>query len=171
MAVVADASGLILLSKIRRLHLLRDLYGEVLIGPVVKREAVDRGREINAQGVERIEQGITEKWICMAGAAPSPRVKAALDSSRLDPGEKEAIALAARRKALLIADDKEARYLAETLGVRYIGTAGVLLAAYRRHYMTLAEFEGAVQDLTGVAWLGPDVVAAVLRLAREEASK
>jgi hypothetical protein len=55
--------------------------------------------------------------------------KAALDSSRLHPGEKEAIALAVKRKAMLIADDKEARYLADSLGLRYIGTAGVLLAA------------------------------------------
>jgi uncharacterized protein len=171
MAVVADASSLILLSKIGRLHLLRDLYGEILIGPVVKREALDRGRDINAQGVERIEQGVAEGWICIAGAAPSLRVNAALDSSRMDPGEKEAIALAVRRKAMLITDDKEARYLADSLGLRYIGTAGVLLAAYRRHYMTLPQFEGAVQDLTGVAWLAPDVVAAVLRLAREERLK
>jgi predicted nucleic acid-binding protein len=51
-AVVADASGLILLSKIRRLHLLQDIERSVFIGPVVKGEVVDRGREINARGVE-----------------------------------------------------------------------------------------------------------------------
>jgi predicted nucleic acid-binding protein len=170
-AVVADASGLILLSKIRRLHLLRDLYGKVLIGPVVKHEVVDRGREISARGVEFVEQAIHDGWVRVAGTAPSPRVKAAVDSSRLDPGEKEAIALAARRNTVLIADDKEARYFADALGLRYIGTAGILLFAYRRRLLTLPEFEAAVRDLAAVSWLAPEVVATVLKLAREGSSK
>ena len=107
----------------------------------------------------------------MDRSAATARVKAAVDSSRLDPGEKEAIALAARRKAILIADDKEARYVADALGLRYIGTAGILLLAYRRGLLTLLEFEAAIRDLTAVSWLAPEVVATVLRLAREEPAK
>ena len=34
--IAADASPLIVLAKLQRLGLLNDLYGEVLIGPVVK---------------------------------------------------------------------------------------------------------------------------------------
>ena len=39
--IVADASVLIALAKMRRLDLLRGVYGDVLIGPVVKAETVD----------------------------------------------------------------------------------------------------------------------------------
>jgi predicted nucleic acid-binding protein len=47
--------------------------------------------------VELVEQAIQAGWIRVAKAGASPRVKAALDSARLDAGETEAIALAARR--------------------------------------------------------------------------
>ncbi len=39
--IVADASVLIALAKMRRLDLLREVYGDVLIGPVVKAETLD----------------------------------------------------------------------------------------------------------------------------------
>ncbi len=90
-----------------------------------------------------------------------------LRAARLDDGETEALALAARRKLLLIVDDKEARHVAEALGVSYIGTAGVLLEAYLRHHLDMAELEDAMADLTKVLWLSPSVVAAILKKARE----
>lgn len=90
-----------------------------------------------------------------------------LRTARLDDGETEALALAARRKLLLIVDDKEARHVAEALGVSYIGTAGVLLEAYLRHHLDMAELEDAMADLTKVLWLSPSVVAAILKKARE----
>jgi predicted nucleic acid-binding protein len=88
-------------------------------------------------------------------------------TSRLDDGEAEALALASRRKLLLVVDDKEARHVAEALGIAYIGTAGVLLEAYLRQHLTLAGLEDVLTDLTKVLWLSPTVVAAVLKKARE----
>ena len=170
MPAVADASVLILLAKIRRLHHLRDLYGRILIGPVVKTEVVDRGRAINARGVELVEQALGDGWISVVRTTAPVRAQRLLDSSRLDPGEAEAIALAARRGLQLLADDKEARLVAEALGLTYLGTAGVLLAAYRKRLLSLPEFEGAVRDLTTVSWLAPDIVTTILKLAREEQS-
>jgi predicted nucleic acid-binding protein len=61
--------------------------------------------------------------------------------------------------------------VADALGLRYIGTVGVLLAARRRGFLTLAEFEAAMQDLTAVSWLAPEVVATVLKLGREQSEK
>ena len=50
--LLADASSLIVLAKLRRLELLYDLYGKVLIGPVVKAETIEAGHAIRARGVE-----------------------------------------------------------------------------------------------------------------------
>jgi hypothetical protein len=171
MPVAADASVLILLAKIRRLHLLKDLCGRVMIGPVVKAEVVDRGKAINARGVDLIEQAMTGNWLRLVRAPAPARAGRLLASSRLGAGEVEAISLADRRRLPLIADDKDARQVAEALGLTYLGTAGVLLAAYRARFLTLGEFETAVQDLAGVCWIAPEVIATILRLAREEQSK
>ena len=86
--------------------------------------------------------------------------------SRLDRGEAEAIALAKGRGMRLIADDSEARGVAETVGVEYVGTAGVLLEAHVRRRPTFRELETALRDLCELLWLSP-AVAEIMRLARE----
>ena len=90
-----------------------------------------------------------------------------LRSTRLDEGEAESLSLAHGRKLALIVVDKQARALAETLGIAYLGTAGVLLSAYLREHISLEELEEAVRDLSRVMWLSPSVVAEILRVARE----
>ena len=58
--IVADASPLIALSKLQRLGLLRDLYGEVLIGSAVEGETIIAGRAVHALGVEQIEAAVAD---------------------------------------------------------------------------------------------------------------
>jgi predicted nucleic acid-binding protein len=168
--VVVDATVLIVLAKLRRLGLLKTLYGNILIGPVVKTEVVDEGRRIRAAGVELVEQAINEGWLVVvrpnrAEQALSRRLSRV---TRLDDGESEAIALSHHRQLLLVVDDKEARHTAGMLGIQYLGTAGVLLQAYRKRHLTIAELEDAVHDLTRVLWLSPEVVTSILRAARQE---
>lgn len=48
MTVVSDTGPLIALAKIEALHLLRDLYRQVVTGPTVYTEAVTAGMAMNA---------------------------------------------------------------------------------------------------------------------------
>jgi len=57
--VIADASVLITLAKTRRIGLLKTLYGEVIIGPIVRAEVIDRGKEVKAPEVRLVEKGNT----------------------------------------------------------------------------------------------------------------
>lgn len=167
--VVADASPLIVLAKLRRLWLLRDLYDAVLLGPVVKAEAVDAGKAIRAVGVEQIEAALEDGWLRVVDLSEEEQSlqERLTRLSRLGRGEAEAIALASGRGARLIADDLEARHVAETVGADYVGTAGVLLDAHMRRRLTFGELETALRDLCEVLWLSPAVVAEILRVARE----
>ena len=167
--VVVDASVLIVLAKLRCIHLLRALYGIVLLGPVVHHEVVAQGQRLHALGVEQVEQALERSWLQVAGpiAGEQKLTVRLLRTTRLDDGEAEALALASRRNLLLVVDDKEARHVAEALGIAYIGTAGVLLDAYLRQHLTIAGLEDTLADLTKVLWLSPAVVAAVLKKARE----
>ena len=167
--IVADASPLIALAKMQRLGLLKALYDEVVIGPVVKSETIDAGRAIAADGVEQIEAAVEDGWLRIVRLTPKERGlrQRLIRRSRLHRGEAESIALASLRDSMLIVDDKEARSIAVTLNVKHLGSAGVLLEAYVRDRLSLSELEVAVRELSKVVWLSPAVVAEILRRARE----
>lgn len=109
MTVVADASPLIALQRIGQLELLERLFGEVLVPPVV------------AEEFGPPPDWISKRALGLPIPAKLPRV--------LDPGEREAIALALELKAeRVILDDLPARLVAEKLGLPVIGVLGILLA-------------------------------------------
>ena len=74
--IIADASVLIALAKMRRLDLLDSVYGDVLIEPQVKAETVDAGKKISARGVERIEKVLDDSWLQVARLSSNEKSKA-----------------------------------------------------------------------------------------------
>ncbi|MDD9987906.1 MAG: DUF3368 domain-containing protein [Spirochaetaceae bacterium] len=140
MTVVADASPLIFLGKIRRLVLIRRVRGddvvvpqqireEVLARPLDHAESVELHRFLAAARVERVD---------------SPRAFAA-GMSRADNA---AMTLAVRLKAgLLLTDDRTVRRLATVEGIRPLGTLGVLLLALRGGLVDRAEVRRLIDDL------------------------
>ena len=167
--IIADASVLIALAKMRRLDLLKLVYGDVLIGPQVKAETVDAGKRILAPGVERIERALDDGWLQVARLSSKEKNTAHSIASKggLDAGEAESIALASSRRLMVIIDDRAARSFAEVMGVAFVGTAGMLFHGFVSKHLTLAELEDAVVELSKTIWLAPTVVAEVLKKPRE----
>lgn len=167
--VVADASVMIALAKIGRLKLLKEGYGQVVIGPLVKREVVDAGKAIGAPEVAYVERALEEQWVRVA--RPSAKEKRLsgrlLSTTSLDEGEAESLSLASSRQIMLLVDDREARAMAGAMDVEYMGTAGMLLEAFVKGHISHDELEKAVRDLSRVIWLSPDVVAEILKKAKE----
>lgn len=167
--IVADASVIIALAKMRRLDLLRSVYGDVLIGPQVKVETVDAGKRISAPGVGRIEKALDDGWVQVARLS-SKEVSMAHSialKGGIDAGESESLALASSRKLTVILDDRAARSFAEVMGITFLGTVGMLFQAFVTKHLTLSELEEAVAALSQTIWLSPAVVAAILKKARE----
>ena len=137
--IIADASPLIVLAKLQHLGLLAALYGEVLMGSVVKAETIDAGRAVHALGVEQLEVAMEDGWLQAVRLTVEERdlMQRLTQRSRLDQGEAESIALASGRGLRLIVDDKEARSVAAASGVEHLGTAGTLLEAYLRQHLDL----------------------------------
>jgi len=167
--VVADASVLIAFARIRRLELLRLLYGTVLMGPVVKTETVDQGRAAAAPGAEELQRALDEGWLRVVRLSAKERrfMEGLLRSTRLDEGEGEALALAHARDLLVLVDDKEARAVAAAMRLSYLGSAGALLEGLGQGHLDLEALEEALRDLTRVIWLSPSVVTEIMRRARE----
>lgn len=167
--IIADATVLIALAKMRRLDLFHSVYGDVLIGPQVKAETVDAGKRISAPGVERIEKALDDGWLQLARLSPKEKSMAhsIVSKGGLDAGEAESLALASSRKLVVILDDRAARSFAEVMGITFLGTAGMLFDAFVKKHLTLPELEDAVESLSQTIWLAPAVVADILKKARE----
>ena len=167
--IIADASVLIALAKMRRLRLLKSVYGAVLIGPQVKAETVDAGKRISAPGVEHIEKALDDGGLQVArlSAKENSSAQSLVSKGGLDAGEAESLALAGSRQLMVILDDRAARSFAEVMGVTFLGTAGMLFQAFVKKHLTLTELEDAIEALSRTIWLAPAVVADVLKKARE----
>jgi len=116
MRIVSDTSCLIILKKIDALWILEEIFKEVLIPEEVKRELYKKEKK-DFENVEYIRVvNADEKF-------------AKIISIYLDRGEAEAISIAFTQDLPLIIDDLKGRKFAENLGIKYIGTLGILKIA------------------------------------------
>lgn len=117
MIVVSDSSPLIALLSVDRIELLERLFSDVLIPPAVHDEVFGSGRIIVIPNFIQVE---------------NPRSETSVRFLRmsLHSGESEAITLALDKNVnRIVLDDKQARETADRLGLRVIGTLGVLILA------------------------------------------
>ena len=148
--VVSNSSPLIALAQIDLLDIVRELYPSVLIPPTVRGE---------------IEQTVRiPTWVIERGLNRpiDPRIR-----TTLDPGEREAISLALEMSASwVILDDRAARSTARSLGLRVVGTLGVLLRAKDRDLLLVIRPHVDALLRTGF-FVGGDLYAEVLAQAGE----
>jgi len=120
--VISNSSPLIALTHIGRIELLNKLHVQVLIPPAVARE------------VQRTLPKLPQ-WLVVQPLAQERQPFAV--SRSIGPGEHEVISLGLELRAeRLILDEQPARRLAISLGLRVIGTVGLLLAAKERGLLT-----------------------------------
>jgi predicted nucleic acid-binding protein len=97
--VVSDTSPVLNLAAVGKLHLLHDLYGEIVISPAVKDELFQNKMLSDVS------------WIRVVAAQNQKDV--AMLREQLDPGEAEAIVVAVELEAeLLLVDEKRGRPIA-----------------------------------------------------------
>jgi len=158
---------IIALARIRRLELVKTLYGSVLIPPAVKTECIDRGRAIGAQDVYEIEQRLQQGWITVVPLGKNSEREATqlMARARIGQGEAEAIMLAKERGVPVILDDAEARAVARSLDLDYMGTLMLPYQAFRREILSREELVEILTSLSRVLWVSPDVIAEILRRA------
>jgi predicted nucleic acid-binding protein len=124
--IVSDASPLINLAKVGKLHLLKELFGKVLIEEEVKREAVDRGKEEYAPDALIIEDALREGWIEVK------KISAVKDIQGIHSGERNSILLAEKHKCIVLIDDEDGREVARAMLLKVKGTLYVLKKAVEK---------------------------------------
>lgn len=126
MKAVSNFSVLIALSTIGQLSLLNQRFPDGIIVPqAVWREVVETGRDrLGAQEV------VSVSWVTVCEVTNKPLVS--LLRLELDEGEAEAIALSCEQSAEpILLDEKNARRIAQRLGLEVLGTVGILIWAKR----------------------------------------
>jgi len=169
MAVTSNTSPLIALAKIRRLQLLKDLYGTVVMPPFVKVECIDNGKEIGAPDAYEIEKAVQEGWIKSATLDRKwkTRVNNLMQRAPIGQGEAEALIIAREKGIPVVLDDADARALARALGIEHVGTLMVPYEAVIKGLIRYDALLSILSDLSKVLWVSPAVIAEILRKAEE----
>lgn len=110
--IIADASCLIVLQNIQELPLLQKLFGEVFITEEIKEEfGLDLPDWIK---IKQIQNKVQQNALNLI----------------LDKGEASSITLCLETvDSLLIIDEKKGRRIAQELGLKIVGTLGIILRA------------------------------------------
>ena len=144
------------LAIIGQLHLIQELFGEIIIPKEVWAELIIEGK--GKSGTNEIEKA---KWIKVVKVKNDSLVK--MLTKDLDIGESAAIALAIERKAnLLLLDETDARNLAEFYNLTKTGVLGILMRAKKRRL--IKQIKPMLEKLKIQAhfWIKPDLYDAIL---------
>ena len=160
MIVVSNSTPLIAMAMADQFDLLRKIFGRIYIPDGVHEEVVEQGGE--RFGATDVRQAA---WIEVIAARDKLAVQVLEDD--LGTGESETIVLAREMEAdWVLVDERLARRKLELLGVRTIGTLGILLKA--KEIGLLLTIRPEVDKLRDRGFrLGRHVYKDVLRMAGE----
>lgn len=143
MSAATNAGPLIALSKLNLLTLLPDLYQPVLVPDVVVQE-VTAGNRPDAQAIRGL---VARGGLQIVATTPS---HLPIDPMTLPVqlGERHAMHLAGQRATdALLPDDLVARKAAQALSLTVIGTVGIIIAGWRRRFLSVQERDAAFAEI------------------------
>ena len=120
-----------------------------LVMPTAVREELDNG--------ERLGFLPALDWTTVPVMAPDAAPLEEIGRLRppLDQGELACLALAKSHDAVAITDDRDARKVARTLGLKISGTLGALILLVRGQYLTLDESDGLLAKMIASGYRSP----------------
>ena len=143
MIVISDTTPIISFLKINRLDLLEKLFGTVQISKGVFAELTDNPQYQNEAEIVRASD-----FIQVIDKIDENYVSLLRRSTGLDLGESEAIYLSDGGKAdLLLMDEVRGREVAVRMGIKIMGTIGVLGLAYEDSLISKEEIKKAIEIL------------------------
>ena len=161
--IVSDTSPLISLEKIDGGYtFFRQRYDRVLVPPAVL-------RELAAGPFDSEEAYLSHFGIDDLLRVEKPERSEREETEHLDPGEREAIALALEFDLPLLIEEESGRAVARELEIRISGIAGQLLRAVREETIGTAQASRMLAELRGKGRINQQVFENVKRAIDEEA--
>lgn len=157
-AIVSDATAMIVLAKLGRLDLLRQIFSGVIIPQTVYDEICAKSDHDTAVWQDTFFSILPD---------PVDSLQKHLETI-LDRGESAALALAYSRGLPVLVDEKKGRTLARTIGIPVIGLAGVLLALVRKDSIDAAAMVSILDEARAIGFRVSDRPLEELRVAGGE---
>ena len=159
--VVSNAGPFMVFSKLNILHLLKELYGKVEFPLAVYREVVSIGIRRGFMDAQTLNSFFVQnKW------KPVKAVEIPMDlqAANLDRGEKESIALALSKNALLLMDEERGRVFARQKNLFVRGSLGVLIEAYTKKLLSEDQLRFYFRQISERKdiWINPDLCVDLL---------
>jgi len=139
---ISDATPLIYMARLGKLHLLKSIFNQVQIPLEVKVETVDRGKTKGCPDAYVIEQALNDGWLILSPLTPenTKKSEALAQMTGIDIGEAQVIFLAKQKnEKLVLIDQSNARQVARHLELAPRGTIFIILTAIRRKLITKEE--------------------------------
>jgi len=165
--VISNAGPLVHLAKINRLHLLKDLYGEVVIPREVKIEAFDLGMEKGFSDAIQIDDAIDEGWIEVEDMKLTQEFTKMAQIAGLKMAEASVVCYAYKNEGTALIDEDSARTFARTLGIPIRGTLGIVLESLERGILSRVEALKALERSSEIMYLSSELY----RIMRNEMEK
>lgn len=134
--MISNSSPLIFLSKIGKLRLLKELFGNIIIPEKVRDEVIIEGKS----EVLVIKKAISEEWIKIQ----NPKKELSLE---LGKGENSAINLAMGINQQLIIDDALAVKVAKSFNIGTLRATSVILSALKKRILSKKEAINSINSL------------------------
>lgn len=161
--IVSDTSPLISLEKIDEGYaFIRQLYDIVLVPSAVL-------RELAAGPFDNEEAYLSHFGIADLLQVEEPEDSDRNDMDHLDPGEREAIALAVEYDLPVLIEEEAGRKVARELGIPISGIAGQILRAVREKVVGRPEARRMLGDLKEKGRINQRVFESVMAAVEEEA--
>ena len=140
--IVSDTTALIILAKSNRLNLLTNIIDSVYVPKAVMREIQFKN--------DMVKVLIENSDFIRVRELSNQEILADIQSTNLDIGETEAIALALEMDLRLIIDERLGRKIAKQKGVKIIGLLGILEANFRLGFISHRELLYVLEDFKRV---------------------
>ena len=140
--IISDTTALIILAKTNHLDLLTNFIDRVYIPKAVMNE-IQYKNDIVKVLIENSDFIETKE-------VSNQEILSDIQTTNLDLGETEAIALALELDLRLIIDEKTGRKIASKKGVKIIGLLGILEANFRLEFISYRELLYILEDFKNV---------------------
>ncbi len=147
MPAVADSGPLIHLAQTNQIHLLKRIFGTIIIVPVVKHEAVDQGGLY--PDAKLVADGLQEGYITVRrpNRQISNRASRLARQEKISEADAQTLLLAKALRKPLLTDEKILSTLAKMYGLEAWNTWTILLEALRTKNIEKHEIHQAISEL------------------------
>ncbi len=159
MTIIADASSLILLSKISVLETFVE-RNDATISKIVYNEVI-KGKEKGREDSIIVEKLVQESKLKVK--IPNKLIKNKIEKLfNLRKGELDVISLAYKTNHAVLTDDKKCLNAAKALGIEFIVSLDVIIVLYKKNVITREKALECINRLEDYGWYSKNLIKSYL---------